>query len=89
MKFRKSRPKDKNWRAAEVALVAAQQLPGGPERAAALKRAGQLRLKIDERRLGKDHRERQRRAGRSSRNFTTTLPQAATYSKSSATVTAI
>jgi hypothetical protein len=54
MKFRKSRPKDKAWRAAELALTAAQQMPGGPARAAALKEAGQLRLKADERRLRKE-----------------------------------
>jgi len=54
MKLRKSRPKDKNWRAAEAALAAAQQMPVGPARFAALKEAGQLRLKADERRLGKE-----------------------------------
>ena len=53
MKSRKPRP-DKNWRAAEAALAAAQQMPAGPERFAALKEAGQLRLKADERRLRKE-----------------------------------
>jgi hypothetical protein len=58
MKPRKSRPRDKNWRAAEAALAAPQQMPGGPERAAALKQAGQLRLKADDRRLRKEQRDR-------------------------------
>lgn len=37
-------------RAAEAALSAAQQMPGGPERSAALKRAGQMRFDAYERR---------------------------------------
>jgi hypothetical protein len=53
MKSKRSRP-DKNWRAAEAALAAAQQMPVGPARAAALKEAGQLRLKADNRRLRKE-----------------------------------
>jgi hypothetical protein len=57
MKFRKSASRDKVWRAAEVALAAAQQMPAGPVRAAALKEAGQLRLKADERRLRREHRK--------------------------------
>jgi hypothetical protein len=58
MKIRKSGSKDKAWRAAEAALTAAQQMPGGPERFAALKEAGKLRLKADERRLRKEQRDR-------------------------------
>jgi hypothetical protein len=54
MKFRKSGSKDKAWHAAEVALAAAQQMPGGPARAAALKEAGKLRFKADERRSRKE-----------------------------------
>jgi hypothetical protein len=38
------------WDEAETALTAAQQMPGGPERIDALKKAGLLRLKADERR---------------------------------------
>jgi hypothetical protein len=34
---------EQEWRAAEKALEAAQKMPGGPERVAALRRAGQLR----------------------------------------------
>jgi hypothetical protein len=36
--------------AAEAALSAAQRMPGGPERIAALRRAGQMRFDADERR---------------------------------------
>jgi hypothetical protein len=38
------------WDEAEAALTAAQKMPGGPERVAALKKAGQLRFRADERR---------------------------------------
>jgi hypothetical protein len=58
MKFRNSVSRDKAWRAAEVALAAAQQMPVGHARAAALKEAGQLRLKADELRLRREQRER-------------------------------
>jgi hypothetical protein len=34
---------EEEWRAAEEALKAAQKMPAGPERIAALRRAGQLR----------------------------------------------
>jgi hypothetical protein len=34
---------EQEWQAAEEALKAAQKMPGGPERVAALRRAGQLR----------------------------------------------
>jgi hypothetical protein len=37
------------WAEAEAALAAAQQMPEGPERVAALKKAGQLRFEADER----------------------------------------
>jgi hypothetical protein len=57
MRFRKPVSKDKTWRAAEIALTAAQQMPAGPMRAAALKVAGQLRLKADERRLRREQRK--------------------------------
>ena len=35
---------EKEWEAAEEALKAAQNMPGGPERIAALKKAGQMRF---------------------------------------------
>ena len=35
---------EKEWEAAEEALKAAQQMPGGPERIAALRKAGQMRF---------------------------------------------
>jgi len=35
---------EQEWQAAEKALKAAQKMPGGPERIAALRRAGQLRF---------------------------------------------
>jgi hypothetical protein len=38
------------WAEAEAALAAAQQMPEGTERIDALKKAGLLRLKVDERR---------------------------------------
>jgi hypothetical protein len=37
------------WDEAEAALAAAQQMPGGPERIAALKKAEQLRFRAEER----------------------------------------
>jgi hypothetical protein len=40
---------EQEWQAAEEALKAAQKMPGGPERIAALKRAGQLRFDAYER----------------------------------------
>jgi hypothetical protein len=58
MKFRNSATSDKAWRrAAEMALTAAQQMPAGHARAVALKEAGQLRLKADERRLRREQRK--------------------------------
>ena len=41
---------EEEWEAAQVALNDAQTLPGGPERVEALKRAGRLRYKADQRR---------------------------------------
>jgi hypothetical protein len=41
---------EEEWQAAQAALNDAQKLPGGPERFEALKRAGQLRYKADQRR---------------------------------------
>jgi hypothetical protein len=41
---------DQHWEAAEAALEAARQLPVGPERAEALKKAGQLRYDADKNR---------------------------------------
>jgi hypothetical protein len=38
-------PEVVGWDEAEAALAAAQQMPGGPERVAALKKAGQLRFR--------------------------------------------
>ena len=39
---------EKEWEAAEEALKAAQEMPGGPERIAALKKAGQMRFDASE-----------------------------------------
>jgi hypothetical protein len=41
---------DCGWNEAEAALAAAQQMPQGPERIDALKKAGQLRFEADEHR---------------------------------------
>ena len=41
---------DYGWNEAEAALAAAQQMPQGPERIDALKKAGQLRFEADEHR---------------------------------------
>jgi hypothetical protein len=35
---------EQEWEAAEEALKAAQKMPGGPERIAALRKAGQMRF---------------------------------------------
>jgi hypothetical protein len=48
MKTKKPEPEVDGWAAAEAALAAAQQMPGGPERITALKKAGLLRFKADE-----------------------------------------
>jgi hypothetical protein len=40
---------ERDWKAAEDALRAAQMMPGGPERIGALRRAGQLRYDADKR----------------------------------------
>ena len=40
---------EKEWEAAEEALKAAQKMLGGPERIAALKRAGQMRFDASKR----------------------------------------
>lgn len=50
MKTSEPQLEDVGWVAAEAALAAAQQMPGGRERIAALKEAGLLRFKADERR---------------------------------------
>jgi hypothetical protein len=50
MKTSEPQLEDVGWAAAEAALAAAQQMPGGRERIAALKEAGLLRFKADERR---------------------------------------
>jgi hypothetical protein len=50
MKIKQPETEDEDWAAAEAALAAAQQMSGGPERVAALKQAGQLRFRADERR---------------------------------------
>ena len=56
MKTKSPEAEDNGWAAAEVALAAAQQMPGGPDRIAALKAAGLLRFKADEfRRSIRDH----------------------------------
>jgi hypothetical protein len=44
MKTSESGPEDVDWASAEAALAAAQQMRGGPERIAALKKAGLLRF---------------------------------------------
>jgi len=41
---KKSEELDEELRAAEEALKAAQNMPGGPERIAALRKAGQMRF---------------------------------------------
>jgi len=56
--MKRTSSKDKDWRAAEAALAAARQMPGGPARVAALKEAGQLRFRADQRRLRKEQRDR-------------------------------
>jgi hypothetical protein len=43
-------PEADGWDDAEAALAAAQQMPGGAERIAAPRKAGQLRFRADERR---------------------------------------
>ena len=43
-------PQDDGWEAAEAALKAAQNLPGGQARFDALRKAGELRFAADERR---------------------------------------
>jgi hypothetical protein len=57
-----------DWEAAEEALKAAQQLPAGPKRIAALKKAGQMRYDAYEKRravLGSMEKENERlRRGR-------------------------
>jgi hypothetical protein len=50
MKIKEPEQEVDGWDEAEAALAAAQQMPGGPERVAALKKAGQLRFRADERR---------------------------------------
>jgi hypothetical protein len=50
MKTDGSELEDVGWVAAEAALAAAQQMPGGRERIAALKEDGLLRFEADERR---------------------------------------
>jgi len=50
MKTNESDPEDVDWASAEAALAAPQQMPGGPERIAALKKAALLRFKAAERR---------------------------------------
>jgi hypothetical protein len=43
-------PQDDGWEAAQAALKAAQNLPSGPARFDALRKAGQLRFAADEKR---------------------------------------
>ena len=50
MKATEEQSIEEEWRAAEAALADAQKMPGGPERVAALRRAGQLRYEADKRR---------------------------------------
>jgi hypothetical protein len=54
VKGKKSASRDKAWRAAQAALEAAQKMPRGPARISALKQAGWLRFKADERRREKE-----------------------------------
>jgi hypothetical protein len=58
MKIKKS--KGKAWRVAEAALRAAQQMPKGVARIAALKEAGQLRFKAEEQRLRREQQDREK-----------------------------
>jgi hypothetical protein len=46
---KKPEQQEDEWVAAEAALKAAQDMPAGPERIAALRRAGQLRYDADRR----------------------------------------
>jgi hypothetical protein len=58
---KKSMSRATGWRAAEEALAAAQQMPVGSDRVAALKKAGQLRFEADERRrLRRERKETQK-----------------------------
>jgi len=41
---------EEDWDAAQAALKAAQEMPGGPERFDALRKAGQMRYDADQRR---------------------------------------
>ena len=50
MIIEKPEPVVDGWAEAEAALAAAQRMPGGLERIVALKKAGLLRRKADERR---------------------------------------
>jgi hypothetical protein len=58
MQTKESEPEDVDWAAVEAALAATRQMPGGPERIAALKKAGLLRFKADERRRALRDQER-------------------------------
>jgi hypothetical protein len=60
IKNRKFTSKAIGWREAENALAVARQMPGGSERVAALKKAGQLRFQADERRRIRRERKEQR-----------------------------
>jgi hypothetical protein len=46
MSPREPEPNEDDWQAAEEALAAAQKMPVGPERIAALRRAGQMRFVV-------------------------------------------
>jgi len=50
MIIEKPEPEVDGWAEAEAALAAAQRMPGGNERIDALKKAGQLRFRADQRR---------------------------------------
>ena len=49
----KDKSNDDEWNEAQAALHAAQELPRGPDRIDALKKAGQLRFDADQRRRTK------------------------------------
>ena len=48
--MKKGQPQDDEWETAQAAFKAAQDLPTGPERFDALRKAGQLRFEADEKR---------------------------------------
>jgi hypothetical protein len=56
--MKNTQPEDNGWEAAQAALAAAQNLPAGSDRFAALRKAGQLRFDADEKRRIRDRDEK-------------------------------